>query len=55
MWDRPSTGERGGVWLWAAFSTVLLFLLEFILFASFIPSDWSRSIAETEEIGRAHV
>jgi hypothetical protein len=36
------------VWLWAAFSTVLLFLLEFILFASFIPSDWSRSIAETE-------
>ena len=48
MWDSSSKGERGGVWLWAAFSTVLLFLLEFILFASFIPSEWSRSIAETE-------
>ena len=48
MWDSPSTGECGGVWLWAAFSTVLLFLLELILFASFIPSDWSRSIADTE-------
>ncbi len=48
MWDRPSAGERGGVWLWAVASTVVLFFLELILFASFIPGDWSRSIAERE-------
>ncbi|WP_300971251.1 DUF4400 domain-containing protein [Thiocapsa sp.] len=48
MWDSANTKEGRGVWLWAVASTLLLFVLELILFASFIPSDWAYGVEQTE-------
>jgi hypothetical protein len=49
MFDDPHSGrESKGVWLWAVFSTVTLFLLEFVLFAALIPSAWSERAIATE-------
>ena len=36
------------MWLWAVASTLLLFVLELVLFASFIPSDWAHGVEQTE-------
>lgn len=49
MWDSPNTKEGRGVWLWTVTTTVLLFFLEFILFASFVPTDWANTVTQTEQ------
>ncbi|TVQ94555.1 MAG: DUF4400 domain-containing protein [Chromatiaceae bacterium] len=36
------------MWLWAIFSTVLLFIMEFVLFAAFIPTAWADYVARFE-------
>jgi hypothetical protein len=49
MLDNPQSGsESKGVWLWAIFSTITLFVLEFIFFAALIPSAWSERAIELE-------
>ncbi|MBS1201944.1 MAG: hypothetical protein H6R22_453 [Chromatiaceae bacterium] len=49
MWDSQNPREGRGVWLWTVTSTVLIFLLELVLFASFVPSDWARTVTQTEQ------
>ncbi len=49
MWDSQATREGRGVWLWTVTSTVLIFLLELVLFASFVPGDWARTVTQTEQ------
>jgi hypothetical protein len=49
MLDNPHSGrESRGLWLWAVFSTLMLFILEFVLFAALIPSAWSEYAITTE-------
>jgi hypothetical protein len=51
MFDNPSAGkESKGIWLWAVFSTVTLFFLEFVLFAALIPTAWSEQAIATERL-----
>jgi hypothetical protein len=46
--DDTAGSDRKGIWLWAIFSAVTLFFVEFILFAAFIPTHWARQVSETE-------
>jgi len=47
--DDSHAGKEGkGVWLWTIASWLLLFVMEFILFAALVPTDWARQVSERE-------
>jgi hypothetical protein len=49
MLDDTHTGKDGkGVWLWTLASGLILFVMEFILFAALVPTDWARQVAARE-------
>ena len=49
MLDDSHAGGKGkGIWLWTIASGLLLFLMEFILFAALVPTHWARQASEAE-------
>ena len=49
MLDDSHAGKDGkGVWLWTLASGLILFLMEFILFAALVPTDWARQASRRE-------
>ncbi|WP_295581464.1 DUF4400 domain-containing protein [uncultured Lamprocystis sp.] len=49
MLDDSHEGREGkGVWLWTIASGLILFVMEFILFAALVPTDWARQVSARE-------
>lgn len=49
MLDDANAGrDAKGVWLWTLVGGLTLFLMEFILFAALIPTDWARTVSQRE-------
>ena len=49
MLDDAHEGTDGkGIWLWTLAAGLLLFLMEFILFAALVPTDWAREVSAKE-------
>ncbi len=49
MLDDSHAGKDGkGVWLWTIASGLILFVMEFILFAALVPTDWARQVSSRE-------
>jgi len=46
--DSHAGGEGKGLWLWTIASGLLLFVMEFILFAALVPSQWAREVSAAE-------
>jgi hypothetical protein len=49
MLDDARSGKEGkGVWLWTLASIPLLFVMEFVLFAALVPTEWARQASARE-------
>ncbi len=49
MLDDANAGrDAKGVWLWTVVGGLTLFLMEFILFAALVPTDWARTVSQRE-------
>ena len=49
MLDDSHEGSDGkGIWLWTLAAGLLLFVMEFILFAALVPTDWARQVSARE-------
>ena len=47
--DDAHDGTDGkGIWLWTLAAGLLLFVMEFILFAALVPTDWARQVSTRE-------
>ncbi|WP_295445160.1 DUF4400 domain-containing protein [uncultured Thiodictyon sp.] len=49
MLDNSHDSQEGqGVWLWTIAAGLILFIMEFLLFAAMVPSDWERRVNQEE-------